>query len=477
MSERTGIRLFIAVALALTLARIVTLIGADFGLGPDEAQYWYWSQTPDTGYYSKPPLIAWAIAASTAIFGDAEWAVRLPAPLFHLGSALFLFAAIRPYADGRIAALAGLLWITLPGVFLSSSLMTTDAPLLFFWTAALFFLLRFIAQARLGDAAATGAAIGLGLLSKYAMIYFPIGLAAAALFDPSTRKKLATPRAALAIAAPALIVFAPNLAWNAAHEFQTIAHTADNANWAERGAGPGHFLNFLVGQVGIIGPTLIVCGALAMRFFWRLRELRLLAILTATPLLIIAAQALISRAHANWAATAYPSLIMMIALWAGANLARQRVLYATLALHLAIGAGFMATFISRDYATAIGAAPAYKSLSGWRAHGADVARAAAAANVDAIIVEDRELIAELHYYARGETPIFAIDSNHRIDNHFEAFNRFAPHAGARVLFVSRTGTPAALGDGFLAAEQAGQSVATTKPGGVRALYFYVAEAR
>jgi 4-amino-4-deoxy-L-arabinose transferase-like glycosyltransferase len=476
MSERDAIRAFLSFALTLTLVRIAALVGADFGLGPDEAQYWYWAQTPDAGYYSKPPLIAWAIAASTALFGDHEWAVRLPAPVFHLGSALFLFAAVRPHADGRVAALAGALWLTLPGVFLSAALMTTDAPLLFFWSAALFLLLRFIAHDRIGDAAATGAAIGLGLLSKYAMIYFPIGLAAAALIDPATRSKLLRPRAILAIAVPALLVFAPNLAWNAAHEFQTIAHTADNANWAERGARPGHFLNFLIGQVGIIGPSLIVLGAFAVRRFWN-REMRLLIVLAATPLLIIAVQALISRAHANWAATAYPSLVMLIALWGGANLAVRRALYATLALHLVIGAGFLATFVNRDIARAIGAAPAYKSLSGWRAHGADIARSAAAARVDAIIVDDRELIAELHYYARGATPIFAIDSNRRVDNHFEAFNRYAPQPGARILFVSRTPSAAALGDGYGAVAPAGQSVAATKPGGERALFLFVAEAR
>src|SRR5438876_80491 len=46
------------------------------GLGPDEAQYWTWSQILDWGYYSKPPGIAWQIKFGTSFFGNTELGVR-----------------------------------------------------------------------------------------------------------------------------------------------------------------------------------------------------------------------------------------------------------------------------------------------------------------------------------------------------------------------------------------------------------------
>ena len=52
---------FWLIAAAITVARIVLLFVSEAELGPDEAQYWYWSQHPAFGYFSKPPLIAWAI--------------------------------------------------------------------------------------------------------------------------------------------------------------------------------------------------------------------------------------------------------------------------------------------------------------------------------------------------------------------------------------------------------------------------------
>ena len=50
----------------LTLARLIALFRTPLELYPDEAQYWLWSRTLSFGYYSKPPIIAWAIWASTA---------------------------------------------------------------------------------------------------------------------------------------------------------------------------------------------------------------------------------------------------------------------------------------------------------------------------------------------------------------------------------------------------------------------------
>ena len=49
----------------------------------DEAQYWTWAQNLDWGYFSKPPVIAWLIAASTALFGDGILAVKLSAILLY----------------------------------------------------------------------------------------------------------------------------------------------------------------------------------------------------------------------------------------------------------------------------------------------------------------------------------------------------------------------------------------------------------
>lgn len=61
----------------------------------DEAQYWFWAKHPAWGYYSKPPVIAWLIAASTAVFGDGNFGVKMLSPLLALATGGVLYATAR----------------------------------------------------------------------------------------------------------------------------------------------------------------------------------------------------------------------------------------------------------------------------------------------------------------------------------------------------------------------------------------------
>ena len=112
----------------VTLVRVAAVFATPLELYPDEAQYWLWAQAPDWGYASKPPMVAWLIAVSTAIGGDGEAWVRLPAPLLHAATALALFAAGRRLYDARVGLLACVLWLLTPAVALSSAFIATDAP-------------------------------------------------------------------------------------------------------------------------------------------------------------------------------------------------------------------------------------------------------------------------------------------------------------------------------------------------------------
>ena len=51
-------------------------VGAALPLSVDEAYYYAWSLTPDWGYWTKPPLIAWAIGSASAICGPTTACVR-----------------------------------------------------------------------------------------------------------------------------------------------------------------------------------------------------------------------------------------------------------------------------------------------------------------------------------------------------------------------------------------------------------------
>ena len=70
----------IGLIIGVALMRLVALAISPVALYADETQYWIWSREFDWGYFSKPPMIAWLIAASTTLLGDSDFAVRLVFP-------------------------------------------------------------------------------------------------------------------------------------------------------------------------------------------------------------------------------------------------------------------------------------------------------------------------------------------------------------------------------------------------------------
>ena len=81
--RETPDRIAFVMITGLLLLRLVIVNASPLEIGVDEAQYWRWSTTLGWGYYSKPPMIAWTIHASTLLFGDSEAGIRMFAPILH----------------------------------------------------------------------------------------------------------------------------------------------------------------------------------------------------------------------------------------------------------------------------------------------------------------------------------------------------------------------------------------------------------
>ena len=155
----------------LLAARLAALYFAKTDLFFDEAQYWWWSRDLAFGYFSKPPLIAWLIRLATGICGDAEWCVRAPSPILYTLTSILVFLAGRALYDARIGFWSAVVLATLPAASFSSLLISTDVPLLLFWTLAFYGWIKLIETRSMGFAALTGASVGLGLLANYAAVY------------------------------------------------------------------------------------------------------------------------------------------------------------------------------------------------------------------------------------------------------------------------------------------------------------------
>ena len=445
---------------AVTGLRVLQLFLSPLELYPDEAQYWLWSRTLAFGYYSKPPMIAWAIRAATAIGGDGEAWVRLPAPLLHGAAAVALLSAGRRMFVARTGALAAVIYLLMPGVALSSQVIATDAPLLAFLALAL----RFLAglwrrEASTGGAwlaAGAGAALGAAALSKYAAFYAVGGLLLHAAMDGQGRRRLWTPARAAAAAAAFALVFAPNLLWNAMHGFQTVAHTAADADLgrearAARTFDPWGAPRFLLSQLGVFGPVpfaaLVAASWLWARGRLEARERQLLA-LTLPAILVVTAEAAVARANANWAGAAYGAGAILAARAFDGGAGWRRAMTASLAVQAVVAAAFFAALSQPALVDAAGFGNSLKRARGWReAASAALAWRDAAARegpVSAVAVDDRFLFNALAYYGRdgvarpGSPPLRMWVHEDRAKNQAEAAAPLTRAQGSRVVFISST---------------------------------------
>jgi 4-amino-4-deoxy-L-arabinose transferase-like glycosyltransferase len=423
------LRIAVALIAVLTAVRVAVLIVSPLNLYPDEAQYWWWAQTPDFGYFSKPPLIAWIIWIATSMFGGSEWAIRIASPVIHGGTALMLFAIGKRAGGARLGFWSALAFATLPGIAYSCGLISTDVPLLFCWAVALYAFLRALDDKGWRWPILCGIALGYGLLAKYAMLYFVVGAVAAALVSHDARRLVLSARGA-AILLIGLVLLAPNIAWNAAHGFPTVGHTEANADWANARYSIMSALGFFVGQFGVFGPVLMAGFLVAL---WRLarahvhREMDLiLAAFAVPPILIITVQAFISEANANWAAAAYVSATPL-AVAALLATARRWALWTSFAVDGLAMALLWVVLVSPAAGDALGVGNAFKREEGWRQLGAAVTTAARAGSYDAIAVANRSVIAELTYYARPRTvPLRMWDRDLHPDDHFQMTMRLTP---------------------------------------------------
>lgn len=474
-AENYALTLFACVA-ALTVMRVIANIFANTELFFDEAQYWFWSRELAFGYYSKPPLIGWLIRSATELCGQGEACIRAPSALIHAATAMVIFAIGRQLYGPRIGFWSGLTYATLPGVSLSASLISTDAPLLLFVALALLAFLKLRDSQSWGWALLFGVAVGVGFLSKYAMAYFLLSLALWLIWRRDDRFLLRDARlyAGLAIGAA---ILAPNVIWNAQNGFATLSHTADNAKWSGSLLHPVDMLEFVGGQFGVFGPVLFAV-LLAYCFNWLRdpqrraeaeRAERLLLAFSVPVILLMTMQALLSRAHANWAAFAYVAATVLIT----SALLREgwnRLFRVSLGIHLFL-AVLVATGGILAGRIALPGADPYARVLGWKAIAESAAGTARQEGFQAIATDKRALAAELLYYLRDDgVPVVALRGEGPPSDHFELTRPLDASTPRPVLLVSfgRQGPPAS--------RSLGSRDIPAGPSESRRVYFYALEA-
>jgi membrane-associated phospholipid phosphatase len=465
-----------AAVATLTAVRLVALNFSVVDLFPDEARYWAWAQAPAFGYSSKPPLIAWIIAGAGHICGSSEPCVRAPAPLFYAGTALICYCIARHFYGARAAFWTGLSIALATGVIFSARIISTDVPLLFFWAIALLAYVKLLDAPTLRWSAVLGLALGLGLLAKYAMIYFLLGALVASFID-SRARAMWRERAFWLGLVIALLVFAPNLIWNATHNFVTFRHTRGNILGAGLHPNPLGMLGFIATQFAVCGPIVFAVFLFAFvrpsRFQWN-RADQIMIAFALPPLALVMADALVTSAKANWAAAS----VVSISIVAVALLVRQRQwrwLQASIALGLALQIVLSVgdAFADRISLAFLPKSDVYHRTMGWKAMSLLVRQKADTNGARSIAAEQSDVVASLLYYLRGDIwPIFSGPIGAAPANQFDRARPWTSAAPEPLLYLSDRSQPERLAQYYSAVEALAPIDAATGPHSARRFFAF-----
>ncbi len=254
-------RAALAIMLSFALVRLWIAASGQIDLAQDEAQYWDWSRRLQLSYYSKGPLIAWIIAAWTAVFGNSELGVRFGALLGNLGvQGLLYFWLAALLRRPRLGLITLCLANTTPLFIVSGVLMTTDNPLLLCWTGGLVCLTALTERPRVfWPFLGLAAAMGFGILAKYTMLAFG-GVALLYAWRLHRRRMLPPGQGRnllLALGLGTALGCAPILAWNLQNDFVSFRHVAGLAGLSSQSAAAvtwKYFPEYLASQAGLLLP-------------------------------------------------------------------------------------------------------------------------------------------------------------------------------------------------------------------------------
>jgi len=276
-SRRPTLLIYGAAAAAVFGLHLAT--NGTLGFHTDELYYLDCGRHPAFGYVDFPPIVPLLARLETGIFGVTPWALRLlPSLVSALLVALFGVYVRRLGGSLWLQGIALVAGIAAPYIVGSGDVFQTVIFDLASWMVALYWFLCVLVDRRPRYWIYLGITLGIGLEVKYTIVGLIAGITIAVLLTPSLRNELRA-RYPWIAAAVALLIWAPNLAWQVVNGFPTLTYVFNH-----RGSGGGvaiYLIEFAL-VTGLLFP-LWVSGMISL---FRSPLLRPIGIASAVPLVL-----------------------------------------------------------------------------------------------------------------------------------------------------------------------------------------------
>jgi len=333
--------ILLLIALAVALLHLFT--NARYGFHRDELQFLSDARHLDWGFVAYPPLTPVIERISLVLFGISLVGLRLFSVLAQAAVIVIAGLMARDLGGARLAQVTAALAVAfspLP-LFSGTEFQYTSFDLLW-WVLTAWFIIRLLKSDNPRWWLPIGATLGIGLQTKYSIVFFIAGILGGLLFTRSRRYFLSA--WFWSGVALALLIFLPNLLWLVHHDFISY-HFLQHI----------HARDVAIGRAnGFLRDQLLICAnpfadplwLAGLILFLRSARLRPLAFMYLIPLALF----FFAKGRGYYMAPAYPMLLAMGAAGAErwlASLPRlaSRVIQSVFFTGLAVGAAYITALI------------------------------------------------------------------------------------------------------------------------------------
>jgi hypothetical protein len=301
----SNIAILIYIAIGTVIAHLLT--GGRYGFQRDElatlddARHLAW------GYVAYPPITPFFGRLSLILFGTSLVGFRFFAVLAEAIAVVVTGLMARELGGGRGAQLVATV-AAIPFCLGGGALMQYVSFDYLFWVLTAYFVVRLLKSDNPRWWLAIGCTIGLGMMSKYTMGFFVIGIATGVILTPA-RKYLASKWLWIGVAL-SVLVWLPNLIWQAQNHFISLDFLRAIH---ERDVRIGRAQGFLPDQLKLTLLAIPLC--IAGLYFYLLSKtgsrFRMLGWMYIVPLLLFVG----AKGRWYYLAGAYPMLYAAGSVW------------------------------------------------------------------------------------------------------------------------------------------------------------------
>jgi hypothetical protein len=237
----------VLVALALVRVALHTLTNGQYGFHRDELQTLDDARHLDWGFVAYPPIAPLIGRMELVLFGTSLAGFRFFAAM--AVSAVMVLAGLlaRELGGGRREQVLTAIGVSISPISLTQGAVFQYVSFDYLWgVLATYFLVRLLKSEDARWWVAVGAALGLGMETRYTMGFLALGIVGGVLLT-QVRRYLSSGWLWLGVGV-SVLVFLPNLIWQAQHQFISLDFLA---HLHKRDVGQGRGQGFLLQQAFI----------------------------------------------------------------------------------------------------------------------------------------------------------------------------------------------------------------------------------